>query len=310
MEPDRHSEGQYKMMIEARNIEKRFGRYEALSDLSFSVAEGSVYALLGANGAGKTTTIKMMMNLLAPTRGDLTLMGTPSRELTHRHLCQIGYLSESQVLPRQMAVGAYLDYLRPFYPNWDAALEQTMLKRFALPMERKIRALSHGMRIKLMLVAALAFRPKLLVLDEPFSGLDPLVRDDLIESVLSHAEDLTIFVSSHELNEIESFVSDIGFLDQGRLLFEESIEALNARVRLVRVTLQSTARVPDTWPSTWIDPGTAGNVVNFVHTAFAEDQLASEIAAVFGDVKYVHAEAMDLRSIFTAFARVEQIKGK
>ena len=298
------------MMIEARNIEKRFGSYEALSGLSFSVAEGSVYALLGANGAGKTTTIKMIVNILAPTRGELTLMGTPSRELTSHHFSQIGYVSESQVLPGQMAVGAYLDYLRPFYSNWDETLEKTMLRRFKLPLERKIRALSHGMRIKLALVAALAFKPKLLVLDEPFSGLDPLVRDDLIESVLSHAEDLTIFISSHELNEIQGFVSDIGFLNQGRLLFEESIEVLNARVRLIRVTLQSTARVPDTWPGAWVDPGTSGNVLSFVHTAFAEDRLASEIAAVFGDVKFVQAEPMDLRSIFTAFARAEQMTGR
>ena len=298
------------MIIEARNIEKRFGPSEALSGLSFSVAEGSVYALIGANGAGKTTTIKMMMNILAPTRGDLSVMGTPSRELTSRHLSQIGYVSENQVLPGQMAVRAYLDYLRPFYSNWDEALEKTMLRRFKLPMERKIRALSQGMRIKVALVAALAFKPKLLVLDEPFSGLDPLVRDDLVESVLSHAEDLTIFISSHELNEIEGFVSDIGFLNQGRLLFEESIEVLNARVRLIRVTLQSTARPPDTWPGTWIDPGTSGNVLSFVHTAFAEDQLASEIAAVFGDVKFVQAEPMDLRSIFTAFARAEQMTGR
>ena len=298
------------MIIEARNIEKRFGRHEALSGLSFSVAEGSVYALIGANGTGKTTTIKMMMNIIAPTLGDLAVMGTPSRELTSHHLSQIGYVSESQVLPGQMAVGAYLDYLRPFYSNWDEALEKTMLRRFNLPMERKIRALSHGMRIKLALVAALAFKPKLLVLDEPFSGLDPLVRDDLIESVLSHAEDLTIFISSHELNEIEGFVSDIGFLNQGRLLFEESIEVLNARVRLIRVTLQSTARVPDTWPGAWVDPGTSGNVLSFVHKAFAEDRLASEIAAVFGDVKFVQAEPMDLRSIFTAFARAEQMTGR
>lgn len=298
------------MIIEARNIEKRFGPSEALSGLSFSVDEGSVYALIGANGAGKTTTIKMMMNILAPTRGDLTVMGTPSRELTSHHLNQIGYVSENQVLPGQMAVGTYLDYVRPFYSNWDEALEKAMLRRFNLPMERKIRALSHGMRIKLALVAALAFKPKLLVLDEPFSGLDPLVRDDLVESVLSHAEDLTIFISSHELNDIEGFVSDVGFLNQGRLLFEESIEVLNTRVRLIRVTLQSPARPPDTWPRAWIDPGTSGNVASFVHTAFAEDQLASEMATVFGDVKFVQAEPMDLRSIFTAFARAEQMTGR
>jgi ABC-2 type transport system ATP-binding protein len=297
------------MIIEARNIEKRFGGYKALSGLSFSVAQGSVYALIGANGAGKTTTIKMMMNIMTPTRGDLTLMGAPSRKLTSHHLSQIGYVSESQVLPGQMAVGAYLDYLRPFYSNWDEALEKTMLRRFKLPMERKIRALSQGMRIKVALVAALAFKPKLLVLDEPFSGLDPLVRDDLIESVLSHAEDLTIFISSHELNEIQGFVSNVGFLNQGRLLFENSIEVLNARVRKIRVTLQSTARPPDTWPGAWIDPGTSGNVLSFVHTAFAEDRLASEIAAVFGGVKFVQAEPMDLRSIFTTFARVQQMNG-
>ena len=105
-------------------------------------------------------------------------------------------------------------------------------------------------------------------------------------------------------------MSDVGFLDRGRLLFEESIEDLNARVRLVRVTLQSAVPTPDVWPGAWIDSGTSGNVFSFVHTAFAEAQLASEIAAVFGNVKFVQAEPMDLRSIFTAFARAEQMRGR
>ena len=125
-----------------------------------------------------------------------------------------------------MTVAEYLAYLRPFYPTWDRALEAEMLRQLHLPPDRKIEHLSHGMRMKMALACALSFRPKLLILDEPFSGLDPLARDEFIEGLLQQAGEMTIFISSHELSEIESFATHVGFLDDGRLLFQESVEAL------------------------------------------------------------------------------------
>src|SRR5207249_8284501 len=116
---------------------------------------------------------------------------------------QIGYVSENQDIPEWMKVGALLEYLREFYPTWDPALEDSLIKQFELPRDRKIKALSRGMKMKLALASALAFHPKLIVLDEPFGGLDPLVRDQLIEGLLELAGESTLLLSSHDLRSEE-----------------------------------------------------------------------------------------------------------
>ena len=174
------------MIIEIENLYKRFGRFDAVQGLSLAVPEGAAFALVGANGAGKTTTIKTLMNIIAPDAGSARALGVDSRRLGPGEYAQIGYVSENQALPEGLTVAQFLAYLRPFYPTWDGALEASLLDTTcSLPPGRRIRALSHGMRAKLALVSALAFRPKLLVLDEPFSGLDPLVRDEFMEVLLS-----------------------------------------------------------------------------------------------------------------------------
>src|SRR6185437_8727273 len=129
------------------------------------------------------------------------------------------------------------NYLRPFYVTWDDALAAELIRQFDLPQGRKLRHLSHCMRMKAAMAAALAYRPQLIVLDEPFTGLDPLVRDELIEGLLPRTENTTVFISSHDLAEIESFTSHIGFLDRGRLQFSEEMSSLAGRFREVEVTL-------------------------------------------------------------------------
>jgi ABC-2 type transport system ATP-binding protein len=114
-----------------------------------------------------------------------------------------------------MTVGGLLDYMRPFYPTWDRALEQQLVRQFDLPLGRKLKHLSRGMRMKAAFASSLAYRPPLIVLDEPFTGLDPLVRDELIEGLLERAPETTIFLSSHDLAEIESFASHVGYLEAG-----------------------------------------------------------------------------------------------
>src|SRR6187549_2386603 len=112
------------MIIETNHVAKRFGRFEAIEDLSLRVPEGSVFALIGPNGTGKTTTIRMLMNILRPDRGDITVLGTPSRHLGPKDFQRIGYVSESQKLPEGLTLAQYFDYLRSLYPSWDAALER------------------------------------------------------------------------------------------------------------------------------------------------------------------------------------------
>src|ERR1700688_1514221 len=165
---------------------------------------------------------------------------------------RIGYVSENQEMPEWMTTGAMLAYYRPFYPEWDSSLEKQLVRQFDLPLKRKLKHLSRGMRMKAAFASSLAYRPSLIVLDEPFSGLDPLVRDELIEGLLDRAPETTVFISSHDLAEIESFSSHIGFLEQGRLLFSEEMPVLSERFREVTVTLDSPSTLPGNCPPWWL----------------------------------------------------------
>jgi|SRR5271167_238236 len=296
-------------MIKAENLWKRFGRFDALQGLSFSVPEGSAYALIGANGAGKTTTIKVLMNILSPSRGRVTVLGADSCRISPRELGQIGYVSENQDMPQRLTVEEFLDYLRPFYPQWDCNLESSILRQLRLPSDRKIGNLSHGMRMKMALACALPYRPKLLVLDEPFSGLDPLVRDEFMEGLLEQAGEMTILISSHELSEIDGVATHIAFLDQGRMLFEESMSELTGRFREVRVMLDGVASVPRQLPSGWLQMKACGSVLTFVETRYKEDGLGERVRAVVAGVCNVDAKPMTLRSIFTTLARAARDAG-
>ena len=290
------------MIVKVQDLWKRYGRFDALKGLEFGVPEGSAFALLGPNGAGKTTTIKILMNLLEPSRGSAAILGVDSRSIAPRELADIGYVSESQDLPGRLTVGEYLDYLRPFYRRWDHGLEMSMRCNMQLPSARKIRDLSHGMRIKMALVCALPFRPRLLILDEPFAGLDPLVRDELIAGLLQQAGELTILISSHELSEIEGLATDIGFLHAGRLMFQEPMSRLTERCREVYVTLDSTAWVPDPLPAHWLQARAVGNVLMFVETQFSDEELGELVRLLCEGVRQIDAKPMSLRSIFTALA--------
>jgi ABC-2 type transport system ATP-binding protein len=290
-------------MIEVHGLGKRFGRFEALRSVSFSVPQGSAFALIGANGAGKTTCIKILMNILEPTRGSATVLGVDSRRISPRVLERIGYVSENQEMPSRLTVAEFFDYLRPFYSRWDRGLEAEIRRQLRLPPDRKIADLSHGMRMKMALACALPFRPQLLVLDEPFNGLDPLVRDEFMEGLLPQAGEMTILISSHELHEIEGMASHLAFLDEGRLLFVQPMEELHARFREVQVTFEREAVTPKGSPQEWLEVQARGNVLSFVDTDFCAATLAEKVEAVAGPLQRIDAQPMALRSVFTTLAR-------
>jgi len=288
------------MIVESHHVSKRFGRFEAIEDLSLSVPEGSVFALIGANGTGKTTTIRMLMNILRPDRGDITVLGTPSRKLGPKDFEQIGYVSEGQRLPGGLTLAQYFAYLRALYPAWDRDLEKELCEQFELPPSRKIKHLSHGMRMKTLLVGALSFRPKLLVLDEPLSGLDTLVRDEVVHGLLQQAADTTILISSHELAEIESFTTHVAFLQNGRLFLQEAIETLQTRFRNVSVTLSAIKELPQPLPQGWFLPEIEGHRLRFVTSSFESDQqLYQQLVQHFGAVQ-METEPMPLRTVANA----------
>jgi ABC-2 type transport system ATP-binding protein len=218
-------------IIETHSLEKTYGRVGALRGLNLTIPQGSIFALVGANGAGKTTVIKILLNIIPPTRGYATVLGVDTRHLGTAVLGQIGYVSENQLLPARLRVGQFFDFLRPAYRAWDSRLEQQLRSQLRLPAKRKINALSHGMRMKLKLASALAFRPRLLILDEPFSGLDVLARDEMIDEFLREPRDVSILISSHELDEVERLATHVALLDEGRLLFQGSLATLRQHAR-------------------------------------------------------------------------------
>jgi len=293
-------------VIRTENLTKKFGRLTAVDALNLEVPEGALYALVGPNGAGKTTTIKMLMNIFEPTDGRAEVLGVDSTKIRGRSFMPIGYVSENQVLPGWMKVGDFLDYLRPFYPTWDRDLEKQFVSDLELPLDRKLSALSRGMRMKAALASSLAYRPKLIVLDEPFGGLDPLVRDQLIEGILDLAAESTVFVSSHDLAEIENFASHVGYLDEGRLRFSEEMTSLTARFREVEVAFSAAPSLPRRFPDTWMQVQSSGNVVRFIASRFDADRTIAEIKEVFGEVRDVVVTPMSLRSIFVAMARTRR----
>jgi ABC-2 type transport system ATP-binding protein len=289
--------------IRTTKISRRFGRTVAVDGVDLAVPAGAIYALVGANGAGKTTLIKLLMNIIRPTAGNAEILGIDSGKLSGAAFSRIGYVSENQELPEGMTVGGMLKYFRGFYPAWDRALEEQLVRQFDLPLTRKLKHLSRGMKMKATFASSLAYRPELIVLDEPFSGLDPLVRDELIEGLLERAPETTIFLSSHDLAEIESFSSHVGYLDQGRLLFSEEMGALADRFREVTVTLTSPAPVPASLPVTWLQAQSADCVLRFVHSAFDVQATPREIAARIPATREIAFDPLPLRSIFLVIAK-------
>jgi ABC-2 type transport system ATP-binding protein len=295
-------------IIETRNLTRRFGRTEAVHELDFNLPQGAVLALLGPNGAGKSTTIKTLMNLLQPTAGEAHVLGVDSRKLGPRQFEQIGYVSENQQLPVWMTVRQLLDYCRPFYPAWDRELEKTLLAQFALPEDRKLKHLSRGMLMKAALLSSLAYRPKLLVLDEPFSGLDPLVREDFVRGVLevSAAGDWTVLVSSHDIEEVERLCDRVVMLEAGRKQLDETTEALLSRFRRIEVTgaVGSTSLAPN-----WLEWKQAGSLTHFVETAYSGELTEHALRGRFPGAT-VTASPMTLREIFLSLTRVARAEAQ
>ncbi len=291
--------------IQTHQLSIRFGKHLALAPLDLTIPQGSVYALAGHNGAGKTTLLKLLLNLLRPTSGSATVLGVPTTQLTADIFKRVGYVAEGQEMPEWMTVRGFLDYLRPFYPTWE---EGTLLTDLDLPEDRRIKELSRGMRMKLALASTLAFRPELIVMDEPFSGLDPLVRDELTRTLIDRlASDdgppPTVLISTHDLAEIEPFATHAAMLHNGHLLFAEPLEDLLTRFREVTVTLAEAAPQASTLPGEWLRKESSGRMVRFVHSNGNSIGMEEEIRAALPSVQTIESERIGLREIFIALTR-------
>ena len=295
-------------MIRTFDLTKCYRKNEALHGLSLEVPPGSVFALVGPNGAGKSTCIKILMNLIRPSSGRAEVLGVDSTRLGAAQLAQIGYVSENQKLPEWMRVGYFLEYCRAYYPTWDNALAEDFVSRFELPLDRRLSALSRGMKVKAALAVSLAYHPRLIILDEPFSGLDVLVREQLIESIVDFTPESTVLIASHDLTEIESFAMHVAYLNEGRLEFVQEMESLTARFREIEIILDAPSDLPIEFPATWLNPEQSGVVVRFTDTRYDPARSREEVARRFAGVREIQAREMSFRSIFLSIAKSRRVQ--
>jgi ABC-2 type transport system ATP-binding protein len=291
-------------VLEFKNASCRYGFNMVLNRVSFSVPRGSVTALLGPNGAGKSTAMRAAVNLLSPSSGEVTVLDTPSRKIGPAQLRRIGYVADGMDLPQWMTVDQFLAWCRPLYPQWDAALEQKLRAEFDLPGGRKLSDLSRGQRMKAALLSSLAYRPELVLLDEPFSGLDPVVRDEFIGGLLELAgnEGWSLLISSHDIEEVQKLADRVVVLNHGRVKLEESAEELIARHRQVEVLMPSDAPRP-AQASGWIGISTSGRLARFIEPHYDEAELAKKIAQFLPGAVSHTVSAMPLRDVFVALVK-------
>ena len=295
--------------VQFNQVSRHFGQVRALSLASFTVQPGSITALLGPNGVGKSTVLKMCANLLRPTSGEVLVLGKKSTQLGPEDFRRIGYVAEGMDLPLWMTVERFLGWCRPLYPKWDRELEKKLLNEFGLPMGRKLKHLSRGERMKAALVSSLSYRPELLLLDEPFSGLDPLVRDQFLGGILELAgqEGWSVLITSHDLAEIDTLTDQVVFVQQGKIVLDEASESLIARHRRVRLVLPEEEGALPPLPGNWVNVSRTGRIVQFTDMSVKAD-VRDSIRHHFPAAEGVEISSMSLRDIFISIARTTRIR--
>ncbi|MEQ8313376.1 MAG: ABC transporter ATP-binding protein [Gammaproteobacteria bacterium] len=216
------------IVVETMGLGRKFGKTQALIDINLKLERGVVYGLVGANGAGKTTLIKHLLGLLRCQQGSVRVFGEDPVLKPQSVLSHIGYLSEERDIPDWMSIGEFCDYVHAFHPAWDENYARELLESFNLTRDKRVGDLSRGMRAQLALIGAVAHKPDLLVLDEPSSGLDAIVRKDILNAVVRTIaeEGRTVLFSSHLLEEVERLSEHVIMIQEGSIVVDEPMEFL------------------------------------------------------------------------------------
>src|SRR5581483_7963652 len=222
--------------IELEGVCKSY-RFFELQSVALQLPRGSIMGLIGPNGAGKSTTIRILMGLVRQDRGEVHVLGRSIPEEQVAAKWDVGFASEDMRLYGAMTLGWHMQFIKSLYRSWDERYAQLLLKRFGLRAEQKIKGLSHGQRVKAALLLVFARRPKLLVLDEPTTGLDPVARHEILRelSQVMADEDRSVLFSSHNTQDVEQISDCITFIDRGRIIYSMDKEAYLNRWRRLRL---------------------------------------------------------------------------
>ncbi|QJR37997.1 ABC transporter ATP-binding protein [Gemmatimonas groenlandica] len=287
--------------VAVQGLSHRYGRKQALRDLDLTIPEGATYALLGANGAGKTTLLRLLAGIERVQSGAVSLFGDSVRSMSLAQRQRFSYVAEGQELPTWMRLEQMEAYCAPLYPTWDAQLAAQLRTRFDLDSKQKIGTMSRGQCMKAALLCALASRPRLLLMDEPFTGMDVSVRDELVRGLLdtSGEHGWTVVVSTHDIAEIEMMVDWVGFLRDGRIDVSAPLEKLRETYRRVEFTLAPGATLPVARPASWLRVEQSGQRVSVLGSGVS--------GAAITQALHVSTSALDehdvtLRELYLALA--------
>ena len=237
----------HELVVETHGLTKHYGKVEAVRDLSLAVERQHITGFLGRNGAGKSTTIKMLLGMIRPTAGTGRVLGydiaDPAQSVEIRR--RIAYVGEDKGLYGYMTVAELMRFTRSFYPDWQPEIEAKLLREYQLPLGRKVKAISKGMRTKLALLLALARRPELIILDEPSEGLDPVSIEELLQTLQEvRAAGTSVFFSSHQLSEVERIADRVLMIDRGQLVMNTLLSDLLKNYRSITVEVAAQDPMP------------------------------------------------------------------
>ncbi len=233
-------------IVELDNLTVRYGKSTAVNDVSLRVEQGSVYALLGRNGAGKSSIVRCLLGLQKPESGEARLFGESSWKKRATLMDRIGVVPEEPDAPPEMKPREILAFCSRLYSQWNGAAALERLSRFAVPLDTPFGDLSKGQKHEVLLSAALASEPEILVLDDPTLGLDVVARKELFEELISELADrgTTVFITTHDLAGIEGIADRVGIMLEGRMIVDENLDDLKTRFRRLRLRTEDLATGP------------------------------------------------------------------
>jgi ABC-2 type transport system ATP-binding protein len=289
--------------IEVKHLMHSFGSKAVLHDVDMKVQQGSVYALLGRNGVGKSTLLQILMGLRAPTQVEcLTIFGSVVSEMSIEERARIAYVAEGLKLPNWMTLTELENFAAPLYKQWSDELADDLRRRFYLESDKRIGAMSRGDQMKSALLVALAARPRLLLLDEPFTGIDVISKDEIVRAILNTAalDGCTVVIASHDIAEIEFLADTIGILSGSRLRLSDSLERLQDRFRRVELMTDSNDTIQ--LPPNYHVVERAGQRISFVLERRSQEPEAVEIRSLIPAARDFDVRPATLREMFTAVA--------